>query len=88
MALAPIYYYSAPKGKYMEPATTSHPIEVVGYKIHSSFISLVRELNFAGGFDENLYKHLHDFEELCATLMILGLNHETVKWKTFLFLLT
>jgi hypothetical protein len=32
--------------------------------------------------------HLQDFEELCATLMILGLNHETIKWKTFPFSLT
>jgi hypothetical protein len=45
------------------------------------------ELNFAGGLDENLYKHLHDFEETCATLMILGMNHETLKWKAFPFLL-
>jgi hypothetical protein len=46
---------------------------------------LVRELNFAGGLDENLYKHLQDFEEICATLMISGMNHETVKWKAFPF---
>jgi hypothetical protein len=46
---------------------------------------LVRELNFAGGFDENPYKNLQDFKEICATLMISGMNHETLKWKTFLF---
>jgi hypothetical protein len=49
---------------------------------------LVRELNFAAGLDENLYKHLQDFEEICATLMISGMNHETLKWKTFPFSLT
>jgi hypothetical protein len=49
---------------------------------------LVRELNFPGGLDENLYKHLQDFEEICATLMILGMNHETLKWKAFPFSLT
>jgi hypothetical protein len=48
---------------------------------------LVRELNFAGGLDENPYKHLEDFEEICATLMISGVNHETLKWMAFLFLL-
>jgi hypothetical protein len=46
---------------------------------------LVRELNFTGGLDENPYKHLQDFEEICTTLMILGMNHETLKWKAFLF---
>jgi hypothetical protein len=51
-------------------------------------ISLVRELNFAGGLDENLYKHLQDFEEICATFMILGMNHEILKWKAFPFSLT
>jgi hypothetical protein len=44
---------------------------------------LVRELIFAGGLDENLYKHLQDFEGICATLMISGMNHETLKWKAF-----
>jgi hypothetical protein len=51
-------------------------------------ISLVRELNFVGGFDENPYKHLQDFEELCAIHMIPGMNHETLKWKAFPFSLT
>jgi hypothetical protein len=46
MVCSPIYYFSAPKGKYLEPATSSHPIEAEGYEIHLDFISLVRELNF------------------------------------------
>jgi hypothetical protein len=36
---------------------------------------LDRELNFDGCLDENPYKHLQDFEEICATLMISGMNH-------------
>jgi hypothetical protein len=80
--------FSALKGKYLEPATLSHPIEAEGYEIRPNFISLIRELNFAGGFDENPYKHLQDFEENCATLMISGMNHETLKWKTLTFSLT
>jgi hypothetical protein len=81
----PIYSFSAPNWKYLELATSSHPIEAKGYEICLKFISLVRELNFAGGLDENLYKHLQDFEEICATLMISEMNHETLKWKAFLF---
>jgi hypothetical protein len=83
-----IYSFSALKGKYLERATSLHPIKAEGYKIHLDFISLVRELNFAGGLDENLYKHLHDFEEICATLLISGMNHETLKWKAISFSLT
>jgi hypothetical protein len=85
MVCTPTYSFSAPKGKYLEPATSSHPIEAEGYEIRPDFISLVTELNFAGGLDENPYKHLQDFEEVCATLMISGMNHETLKWKAFPF---
>jgi hypothetical protein len=86
--LHPYPLFSAPKGKFLEPATSSHPIEAEGYEIRPDFISLVRELNFARGFDENPYKHLQDFEEICVILMISGMNHETLKWKTFSFSLT
>jgi hypothetical protein len=74
-----IYSFSAPKGKYLELATSLHPIEAKGYEIRPDFISLVIELNFARGMDENPYKHLQDFEVICVTLMILGMNHETLK---------
>jgi hypothetical protein len=88
MVCTPIYSFSALEGKYLEPATSLYPIEVEGFEIRSAFISLVRELNFAGGLDENPYKHLQNFEKICATLMISGMNHETLKWKAFLFSLT
>jgi hypothetical protein len=83
--LHPIYSFSAPEGKYLEPATSSYPIEAEGYEIHPDFITLVREMNFAGGLDKNPYKHLQDFEEICVTLMISGMNHETLTWKAILF---
>jgi hypothetical protein len=38
--------------------------------------------------DENPYKHLQDFEEICASLLISGMNHDTHKWKAFPFSLT
>jgi hypothetical protein len=86
MICTPIYSFLTPEGKYLEPATSSHPIKAGGgYEIRSDFISLVRELNFAGGLDENMYKHLQDFEEICAALIISGMNHETLKWKAFPF---
>jgi hypothetical protein len=53
MVCTPIYSFLAPEGKYLEPATSSHPIKAEGYEIRSDFISLVRELNFARGLDEN-----------------------------------
>jgi hypothetical protein len=53
MLCTPIYSLSSPKVKYLEPATSLHPIKAEGYEIHPDFISLVRELNFAGGLDKN-----------------------------------
>jgi hypothetical protein len=88
MVCTPIYSFSALEGKYLEQATSSHPIIAEGYEICLNFISLVRELYFARGLYENPYKHLQDFEEICATLMILGMNHETLKWKAFQLSLT
>jgi hypothetical protein len=88
MVFTHIYSFSALEGKYLEPAISSHPIEAEGYKICTDFISLVNELNFAGGLDENPYKHLEYFEEICATLVISAMNHETLKWKAFSFSLT
>jgi hypothetical protein len=38
--------------------------------------------------DENPYKHLQGNDEICATLMISRMNHETLKWKAFPFSLT
>jgi hypothetical protein len=85
VAHTPIYSFLALEGKYLEPATSLQPIKAEGYEVHPDFISLVREVNFAVGLDENPYKHLQDFEEICATLMISGMNHETLKWNAFQF---
>jgi hypothetical protein len=85
MVCTPIYSFSASEGKYLEPATSLHPIEAEGYEICSDFISLVRELNFAGGLDKNSYRHMQDFEEIYATFMISRMNHETLTWNAFPF---
>jgi hypothetical protein len=58
MVSTPIYSFSSPEGKYIEPAASLHPIETEGYEIHADFISMVRELNFARGLNGNPYKHL------------------------------
>jgi hypothetical protein len=79
MVFTPIYSFLAPEGRYLVPAISLHPIKAEGYEIRLDFISLVREFYFAGGLDENPYKHLQDFEEICNTLMISGMNHDTLK---------
>jgi hypothetical protein len=89
MVYTPIYNFSAPVGKYLEPATSSHPIKEEGYEIRPDFISLARELIFARSLEKkNPYKHLQYFQEICANLMISRMNHEILKWKTYLISLT
>jgi hypothetical protein len=58
MVCTHIYSFSAPEGKYLEPATSSHPIEAEGYEIHPDFISLVREPDFARGLNKSLQASL------------------------------
>jgi hypothetical protein len=72
MVCTPIYSFSAPEGKYLEPGTSLHHIEAKGYDIFPHFISLVRELNFAGGLDENSYKHLQDFMSAVVMAVVLS----------------
>jgi hypothetical protein len=55
MVCTPIYSFLAPEGKYLEPATSLHPIEAEGYEIRPDFISLVKELNFARALNENTF---------------------------------
>jgi hypothetical protein len=52
MVYTPIYNFSAPVGKYLEPATSSHPIKEEGYEIRPDFISLARELIFARSLEK------------------------------------
>jgi hypothetical protein len=61
MVCTPINSFLALEGNYLEPATSSDTMEAEGYEICPDFISLVRQLNFVGGLDENPYKHLQDF---------------------------
>jgi hypothetical protein len=86
--LHPYLLFFNSEGEVSETSYIITSIKPEGYEIRLDFISLVRELNFAGGFDENLYKHLQDFEEICAMLMISGMNHDTLKWMIFPFSLT
>jgi hypothetical protein len=80
-----IYKYSAPKGDMLEPPPSSQPILIDGYKLHTTFIAMVRNQPFSGLKDENPYTHLREFEHLCSCLAIVGMTQETIKWKLFPF---
>jgi hypothetical protein len=88
MDSTPIYKLSAPKGELLEPPKSSHPIRTDGYEIHPAFIATVWEQTFSGKEGENPYVHLREFEQLCSCLNILGMKHETLKWKLFSFSLS
>jgi hypothetical protein len=58
MVYTPIYNFSAPVGKYLEPATSSHPIKEEGYEIRPDFISLARELIFARSLEKKTHTNI------------------------------
>ena len=80
-----IHQFSAPKDEFLEPPQSSKPITASSYELCPSFIAMVREQTFSGLDYENPYHHLRGFEQLCASLTILGMSHETLQWKLFPF---
>jgi hypothetical protein len=76
---------SAPRANLCEPSCSSKPILYDGYEIDPGFIAMVWEQTFSGGISENPYLHLRDFELVCSCLSIVGMTHETLKWKLFPF---
>jgi len=80
-----IQHLAAPKGEFLEPPQSSKPITASSYELHPGFIAMVQEQTFSGFDDENPYHHLREFEQLCACLTILGMTHDTLRWKLFPF---
>ena len=88
MDCIPIIQFAAPKGASLEPPPSSKPILTHSYEIRPCFITKVQEQSFSREKDDNPYAHLREFEQVCSCLHILGMSHETLKWKLFLFSLT
>ena len=72
---------SSPKSEFYEPASPADPILFTRYELSSGFIALVQKNSFSGRDCENPYHHLRDFEQVCSCMKILGMTHETLKWK-------
>jgi hypothetical protein len=56
-----------------------------GCELRPDLIAMVRAWPFSGHYNENPSHHLHEFEEMCLCLSILGMTWETLKWKLFPF---
>lgn len=76
---------SAPRADLCEPSCSSKPILSDGYEISPGFIAMIREQTFSGSIGENPYLYLRDLELVCSCLSIVGMTHETLKWKLFPF---
>ena len=74
---------SSPKSKFYEPASSTDPILSTSYELSSGYVALVQEHSFSGRDCENPYHHLREFDQVCSCLKILGMTHETLKWKLF-----
>ena len=76
---------SSPKNEFYELASPADPILSTSYELSSGFIALVQENSFSGRDCENPYHHLREIEQVCSCKKILGMTHETLKWKLFPF---
>jgi hypothetical protein len=85
--IMPINQFAAPMGAQLVPPESSKPILTPGYDLRLCLINLVQEQLFSGEGDENPYTHVREFGKTCACLHIMGMSHETLKWKLFPFYL-
>ena len=83
MKTTPIKYRSASKGEFSKPPPKSNFSS--GRKLRPGLIALVQAQPFSGHYNENPCHHLHEFEEMCSCLSILGMTQETLMWKLFPF---
>jgi hypothetical protein len=79
---------SSTKSEFYEPTTSADPILSTSYELNSGYIALVQGNSFSGRDCENPYHHLCEFEQVCSCMKILGMTHETIKWKLFPFSLS
>jgi hypothetical protein len=85
MEQSTILSFSVLKGEFFEPSSIEHPILTSGYEIPSSYIITVQKLSFFGLSSDNPYHHLREFEQVCSCITIMGMPHDTLKWKLFPF---
>jgi hypothetical protein len=86
MDCIPIIQFAALKGANLEPPPSSKPILTNSYELHPCFTTKVQEQSFLG---KNMTTHMlmQEFEQVCSSLHILSMSHETLKWKLFPFYL-
>ena len=80
-------YPAVPYREYIELPPSCHPILSDGYEIRPSLVAMVCASTFSGRRNECPYTHLQEFEENCS-LIIPGMNQDTLRWKLFPFSLT
>ena len=72
MKTTPIQYRFALKGEFSEPPSK---IKISsGYELRPSLIAMVRAQPFSKHYNENPCHHLHEFEEMCSCVNILGMT--------------
>ena len=80
-----ILSFSAPKGELLKPPQSEHPILASSYELRPNLIAMVQKLSFSGLDSQNPYHHLWEFEQVCSCHAIIGMSHDTLMWKLFLF---
>ena len=79
---------SNPMGEFWMPSSSLNPFLSASSEPRPAFKAMVQNRPFSGAFNEDPYNHLEVFEELCSSLVILGMTQVALRWKLCPFSLT
>ena len=69
------------RAEFSDPSSSSSS----SYELDPDFIAMIQKWPFSGAINEDPLDHLQEFEELCSSLVILGMTQEALWWKLFPF---
>ena len=75
--------YFIPSSYTYSPCIQAPPVEATHYEIKSSIIQMLP--SFYGLSNEDPYKHLDEFLEICSTVKIQNFSDDALRLKLFLF---
>jgi len=78
---------STPKAKDLKFQESNAKLAAESYELKPGIIRIAAENLFSGEDDENPYKHLEKFNQVCHTFHQEGVPAEWVKWNLFPFTL-
>jgi hypothetical protein len=81
----PLREFGAPKVNVIQLGYTVHTVGVNNFELKSALLNMLSQHMFHDLAHEDPNQYLAMFEELCNTVKINGVEHETIKLRAFSF---